>query len=202
MPCCSTRYQEKRCQNYLNGFQGQREGCGEGEEGCGEGEGGDGGDGESGQAEGGHVHESGLGLCIGELTNNVDNKEDGTLARLHGEVAAFLVALDRVALGRLHQCVINGSGRAENLGRGIRGQRKDDDDDEKDERVHPVRENRSFKTAEHLFKLRSVFGRGCGGNEPMVRDSAPGAPGASSRQPRSAPVGRKWTPGSLDQQGI
>jgi len=84
-----------------------------------------------------------------EVADDVDDEEDGTLTRLHCEVAAVLVALHGVPLGSLGERIVDDGGRAENVGAGIGGESEDDDNDEQDESMHPVSQNRRLEATEH-----------------------------------------------------
>lgn len=83
------------------------------------------------------------------LTNNVYDKEDGTLARLHGQVATVLVTCYGVPGSSLHKEVIDGGRGTQHVVGGVGGQGKNDDDDEQNERVSPIRQNGGPETSNH-----------------------------------------------------
>lgn len=84
-----------------------------------------------------------------EVTNNVDDEEDGTFLGPHGQVASFSVTLDWVLRGRFDQGVEDCAGATEDAVGRIGGEGEDQNDDEQHQGVDVVRQESRFNASEH-----------------------------------------------------
>jgi len=70
-----------------------------------------------------------------EITNDVDNEENSTFTRTHGEIAALSVSSDRVTSSSLLEKVVDLSGATQSLVGGIRGERESQQNNENDDLI-------------------------------------------------------------------
>lgn len=71
-----------------------------------------------------------------EVSNNVDDEEDGSFGRLHSQITPARVSFNRVICSCLDQKIEYGLGRAEDIARCVGDERENDDDNQKDEGVY------------------------------------------------------------------
>ena len=82
-----------------------------------------------------------------KIADNIDDKEDRTLLRLHGKIASFSISRYRMTIGSFHKEIIDFAGTAKiDVGR-IRRESEEEDDDENHDSVHVVGQKGSFETA-------------------------------------------------------
>lgn len=81
--------------------------------------------------------------------DSVHTKEDGTLLRSHGQIAAASIAVHRMTLGSFNQSIVNSPWRAKNITRSVRRERKDQNDDQDHDGMHIIREECSFNPSKH-----------------------------------------------------
>ena len=84
-----------------------------------------------------------------KVSNEVDDEEDGSLLRAHGEIAAFSISSYGVSLGRSDKFVIHSARTAEGTARCVGRKGKDEYDDKNHHSVYVVCEESCFDTAEH-----------------------------------------------------
>ena len=84
-----------------------------------------------------------------EVANNVDDEEDSSLLRLHGQVASTSISRNGMGSCSFNEQVKNGLGRSKNVARGIGGEGEDQDDDQKHHSVNVIREEGCLDTTEH-----------------------------------------------------
>ena len=72
-----------------------------------------------------------------EVTNTVDDEEDGALGRLHGEIASTCIARNWMIGSSLDQEIKNSTWRSQNWTCGVSGESKCQENNKQYEGVHP-----------------------------------------------------------------
>lgn len=73
-----------------------------------------------------------------KVTHNVDHEEDGTLLRLHRQIAAIFVTSYRMSFRRLDQEIVDGTWTAQNIRGSVGSQGENDYNDQEDKGMDPV----------------------------------------------------------------
>ena len=84
-----------------------------------------------------------------EVSNDINDEEDGAFLGLHGQVAPTSVSGDGVICCGLDKQIKNSLGRAQDFASGIRREGEDEDDDEQHHGMYVIREEGCLDTTEH-----------------------------------------------------
>ena len=84
-----------------------------------------------------------------EVTNNVDDEEDSTLLRLHGQITSSRVATDGMIVCGFDEEIENSLGRSEDVACGIRGEGKNEDNKEQHHSMDIICEEGRFDATKH-----------------------------------------------------
>lgn len=84
-----------------------------------------------------------------EVSYNIDNKEDSTFFRSHGEIRTACIPLNRMGSCRFHKEIKHCFGRTESVTRSIGCECEDENDDEQHDGVDVICEESGLDASEH-----------------------------------------------------